>query len=391
MSAAPPDAATRWLDIDITVAQGPFRLTVAWRSDERFLGVFGHSGAGKTTLLETLAGLRGGAQGRIVVNGEVWLDSSRGVRQPAERRGVGYVPQDLLLYPHRDVMGNLRAGHRRAVTSGRTAIDERRVIEVLELSDLRRRDVASLSGGERQRVALGRALLSGASLLLLDEPLASLDLPLRRRILPYLVRAGDAFGIPTLYVSHDATEIRVLCAEVLVLSAGRAVALGPPDDVFTGETVLPMARAEGFENILRARVTGMEEGVALAEVEPGCLVRLPGRGLEGAREVAVALRAEDLILSVEPPAGLSAQNVVRGRIREIRETTPVLDATSTAPQQASPAEVLALVSIGETAAGRGVPIVVSITRQACRQLCLSPGRPVHIIFKTQACRILAAR
>ena len=364
--------------IDVKVPQQDFRLSVSWKTGERTLGVFGHSGAGKSTLLETLAGLRRGASGVIEVDGQVWLDSSRGLDLPPEKRGVGYVPQEMLLYPHRDVMGNLRAGSRRAaLRAAATRIDERRVLEVLELGPLTRRDIASLSGGEKQRVALGRALLSGPQLLLLDEPLASLDLPLRRRILPYLVRVSDEFGIPTIYVSHDATEVRVLSSEVLVLSAGSVVAIGPPDDVFTADTVLPMARAEGFENVLRGRVVEIDDATALVEIEPGLSLRVAGHGLELAHEVAVGLRAEDLLLSVARPTGLSAQNILAGTIDEIRH-----------PDQAvGGGEVLVMVALGRGHARA----VVSITRQALGQLELAPSRPVHIIFKTQACRVLATR
>ena len=365
------------LILDVTVALDRFDLTVSWQTTARAMGVFGHSGAGKTTLLETIAGLRRDARGVIRVNGVAWLDSSRGVFVPPERRGVGYVPQEALLFPHRDVMGNLLAGRRRAASAPERGPDPRRVLEVLELEGLQGRGVESLSGGEKQRVALGRALCSGPGLLLLDEPLAGLDQPLRRRILPYLVRVRDEFGLPSLYVSHDATELRTLTTDVLVLAAGKVVATGPPDEVFVDASVLPMARLEGFENVLRGRVIGRDDATAMVEIQPGVVVRVPGHGLAGAIEAVFATRAEDLILAIQQPSGLSAQNILTGVIREIREPGP--------PGADGP--WLAMVGIG---AG-GLMMVVAITRQACRQLSLAPGLRVHIIFKTQACRVLGAR
>src|SRR5882672_887390 len=162
------------IDLDFRVPLGRFALSLVWKTADSSLGLFGPSGAGKTTALEAIAGLRRDAQGFIRVNDETWLDTSRGLRTPPEERGVGYVPQDTLLFPHRDVMGNLTAGRRRAERPGAKRLSAERVVEVLELGDLRSRAITTLSGGERQRVALGRALCSGPGLLLLDEPLASL-------------------------------------------------------------------------------------------------------------------------------------------------------------------------------------------------------------------------
>src|SRR5437899_8925254 len=165
--------------LDLTVPLDRFTLSIAWETSERFLGIFGPSGAGKTTILEAIAGLRRTARGVIRLDGRTCLDSERGIDLPPELRGVGYVPQDGLLFPHRDVFGNLLAGWRRAVQAAaplgsepRRRLAPERVLEVLELASLARRPIATLSGGEQRRVALGRALCSGPDLLLLDEPLA---------------------------------------------------------------------------------------------------------------------------------------------------------------------------------------------------------------------------
>lgn len=364
--------------IDITMPLDRFTLSVRWETSGAALGIFGPSGAGKTSILESVAGLRRGARGTIRVGGETWLDSSRGLILPPERRGVGYVPQDALLFPHRDVLGNVVSGSARARRSGGLRVDPERALEVLELNALRHRDVSSLSGGERQRVALGRALCSGPAILLLDEPLGGLDQPLRRRILPYLLRIQKEFAVPTVYVSHEATEVTLLSREVLVLSAGRAVARGRPEEIFIDRSVFPMARAGGFENILAGRVVESSESVATVELEPGTRVTVAGPGLEPGREVIVAARAEDLILATHPPTGLSAQNILAGAIREIREP---------AGQDGSGGQVVVIVAVGRLEA----PLVAAITAQACRQLGLVPGLPVHLVCKANSLHVLAAR
>jgi molybdate transport system ATP-binding protein len=362
--------------LDITVPLDRFTLSVTWETGRTCLGIFGHSGAGKTTLLEAVAGLRKEARGIIRVDGRTWIDSSRGIRLPPERRGVGYVPQDSLLFPHLDVLGNLLAGLRRASRrSGRGTINTEKVFEVLELGDLRRARIAALSGGERQRVALGRALCSAPDLLLLDEPLAGLDAPLRRRILPYLLRVAEEFAIPTIHVSHDASEIRMLCQEVLVLVSGRAVARGRPDEVLTRPEILPVAWADGFENLLLGRVAGLGDGAATIEPEPGLILTVPAEGLAVGQTATIGVRAADLILSLRPPSGLSAQNVLPGSIRAIHDTIE------------EGGRVIVMVDVGR----QPFRMVVAVTRQACQQLSLRPGTSVFLIAKAQACRVLAAR
>jgi molybdate transport system ATP-binding protein len=369
---------TRGLVLDITLPLDRFTLALRWETSDAALGIFGPSGAGKTSILESIAGLRRNARGLIRVGDDTWLDSARGVRLPPERRGVGYVPQDSLLFPHRDVMGNIQSGRRRAEWTAARRLDPERVLEVLELTTLARRAVASLSGGERQRVALARALCSGPELLLLDEPLASLEQPLRRRILPYLFRIQQEFTIPTLYVSHDATEVTMLSREVMVLSAGQMVARGRPEEVFSDPSVYPVARAGGFENVLRGKVAEVSDATSRVDLEPGTQVTVAGPGLQPGREVMIAARAEDLILAVERPAGLSAQNVLSGVIREIREP-PEHEGTG--------GQVVVVVTVGRMRA----PWFVTITARASEQLALRPGLGVYVVCKANSLRVLATR
>lgn len=364
------------LAVSVTVPLDRFELSVDWETDETSLGIFGHSGAGKTTFLEVLSGLRKNARGRIRVGGLTWLDSSRGLCLPPQLRGVGYVPQETLLFPHRNVIGNLLAGSRRRKRSAGEGPSLARVLDVLELSDLRDREVPALSGGERKRVALGRALCSGPDLLLLDEPLSGLDAPLRGRILPYLFRVQEEFHLPTITVSHDATEVALLAREVTVLDAGRMVARGRPGEVLTSRSVFPMARAEGFENVLRGRVVERSGATASVELEPGLRVLVPGEGPAVGRETVFGIRAEDLILSVAGTAGLSAQNILPGTVGEIRRE---------GENGGEEGPVVVAVSLGRS----GLRVMVTITLQALLQLDLRSGRAVHVVFKTHACRVLA--
>ncbi|HTI72677.1 MAG TPA: ATP-binding cassette domain-containing protein [Candidatus Limnocylindria bacterium] len=197
-----------------------FQLHVTAQLNAPVTAIFGPSGAGKTTLIELVTGLRRPTGGTIRLGSDVFCDHSRRIHLPVRKRRIGYVPQDLALFPHLSVRQNLLFGtpHK---TELKTPVDFAHVTAVLELDVLENRRVPELSGGERQRVALGRALLSSPRLLLLDEPLGSLDLELKRRTLPFLRRLRDEFHVPMLYVSHDWAEVEALCTEVLVLDRGR--------------------------------------------------------------------------------------------------------------------------------------------------------------------------
>jgi molybdate transport system ATP-binding protein len=202
--------------LDVELTQGTFVLAAAVRIDARTAALFGPSGAGKTTILDAIAGLRHPSRGSIVVDGRVLYSSDARIDLPPHQRHVGYVPQDVALFPHMNVRRNLLYGRHPGVSP---ELD--RVVGMLEIDRLLDRRVTDLSGGERQRVAVGRALMSGPSLLLLDEPLAAVDVPLRRRILPYVQRVRDELRIPILYVSHDREEVSALADVVVLVENGR--------------------------------------------------------------------------------------------------------------------------------------------------------------------------
>ena len=221
------------LRVDIAKKLGDFTLEADFTSEGRVTGLFGASGAGKTSLINMIAGLLRPDRGIITIDGETLDDTAAHIHVPVHRRRIGYVFQDARLFPHLDVRQNLDYGRR----MNRLAEDpaaRKRVIDLLDIGNLLDRRPGRLSGGERHRVALGRALLSQPRLLLLDEPLSSLDQERKEEILPYLVRLRDEAGVPMVYVSHDAGEMRQLATEIVMLRRGRVTAFG-------GAEVLPLA------------------------------------------------------------------------------------------------------------------------------------------------------
>ncbi len=198
-----------------------FTLTVDTTLEIGCAGLSGPSGAGKTSLLDLIAGLRRAPSARIARDGCVLTDTGQSLHLPVHRRRIGYVPQDLALFPHLDVRRNLLYGHRPEIAPLALQFDH--IVEVLEIAPLLDRPTTTLSGGQKQRVALGRALLAAPALLLLDEPLSSLDRPLRERLIPYLRRVRDEFRLPMLFVSHDAEELATLCDVAIRMERGKLV------------------------------------------------------------------------------------------------------------------------------------------------------------------------
>jgi len=211
--------------LDFTLSQDGFGLEIHERLDGSIAALFGPSGAGKTTTLEAIAGLRRPSAGTIAVGDRVLFSSTLGIDLPVHQRHVGYVTQDVSLFPHLTVRRNVLYGRRPG-----QRLDLATVAAMLEIEPLLDRGVTQLSGGERQRVALARALMSSADVLLLDEPLAAVDLELRRRILPYLERVRDALRVPIIYVTHAREEVHALADFVIVLDAGRVVRAGRPGE-----------------------------------------------------------------------------------------------------------------------------------------------------------------
>ena len=319
------------LRVNIRLSLDRFDLGVDLTTAKQVTGIFGKSGAGKTSLLEAICGLRSQAQGRISIGQDVWLDTdSRKFIKPSQRQ-IGYVPQDGLLFPHKDVRQNLLAGSKRALQNGH-ALHETfdSVIHILELQLLLNRKITTLSGGERQRVALGRAICSGPRLLLLDEPFASLDLALRRKLVPFLRRLRTEFHIPMLFVSHDPIEVQALCDDLIVLKDGGIIAQGEPRQVLTETQIFPLAEQAGFENILPCHLVygnGSTSRVRLGDGadDQACtveLVTLRSEAQPGDAMLA-GIPANDIMLATKRPEGLSARNVLPARITELRSVGSV--------------------------------------------------------------------
>jgi molybdate transport system ATP-binding protein len=213
-------------DLELQFTQGTFDVNVAVRCDGRVLAFYGPSGSGKTTTLELIAGIRTPVSGRVSVAGHDYYDSARGIDIPIRERRIGYVPQDILLFPHMTVRDNVAYGYR-----GGDGNDMARIVDLLEIGSLLTRNVQRISGGERQRVALARALNASPRVLLLDEPLAAVDLARRAKIVAALTRVRDELMIPIVYVAHAQDEVRALADVVVTVDDGRVVAVGPPNEV----------------------------------------------------------------------------------------------------------------------------------------------------------------
>jgi len=341
-----------------------FDLDVSIDTSARCLGIFGASGSGKTSLLEAVAGWRKDAEGLVRIGDRVLQDSARGVRVPVSARAIGYVPQDVLLFPHRTVRENVLAASRAR------AEDLERAADVLEIRPLLDRSTHALSGGERSRVGLARALCSRPEVLVLDEPFGSLDLPLRRRVLPYLLRALAAYDVTTLFVSHDATEVQALCDVVAVLDRGRVRAVGSPAEV------LPLSgvAVRGLDNVLAGLVADVSGGTARVEIATGVLVQVPAEGLRAGERAVFALGADEILVSSAPITGISARNRIEARI----------DGIETRGEDA-----LARASFSES--DPDAHLLVGLTQASVRELGLASGTRVHLVFKTQSCRVLSAR
>ena len=374
--ALPPNAS---LDVRIQkTLVGPFHLDAAFSLPAGITILFGASGAGKTTLLDCIAGLTTPDSGRISVGKSVLFDSASGINLPTHSRQIGYVFQEAALFPHLSAAENVAYGLARFGPEER----RRRVKEALNalgIASFHDRKPAQLSGGEKQRVALARALVTQPLLLLLDEPLVALDLPVRMKIAEDLRRSIQNLPIPVLYVTHNRDEVFMLGENLVVLEHGKIIAEGTPHEVLSAPRAETVAQLSGFENILDAEVSSIhedrgtmtcrvfagEEGVSGGIGQPE--IETPLVHAEIGSRLRVGISAGDILLATSAPVGLSARNILPGRLLSLSQRDAI---------------VIARVDCG-------VELAVHLTLGARDALALAPGKPVWIIVKTHSCHLLA--
>ena len=287
---------------------------------------FGRSGAGKTSLINMLAGLLRPDFGRIAINGTTLFDSDQGIDLPPERRRLGYVFQEGRLFPHMTVRTNLHYGLRRAPKRERTVKPDQ-VIALLGLEDYLDRRPHHLSGGEKQRVALGRALLANPRLLLMDEPLASLDQPRKDEVLPFIERLRDELAIPIVYVSHSMPEIMRLADTMVLISSGRVEAVGSVDDLTSRLDLRPLTGRYEAGAVIQARVAGQDRDFGLTELAfAGGRLRVPHVSLPVGTPLRLRIRARDVALALEVPRATSILNAIPAIVHDIgTEEGPQVD------------------------------------------------------------------
>ena len=343
------------------LTRGDFSLVVTLALPGRGVtGIFGRSGSGKTTLLRSIAGLERVPGARLEVNGEVWQDEAKRIFLPVHRRPLGYVFQEASLFAHLDVQRNLDYGQRRTPEASRR-VSLAQAVELLGIGPLLQRQPASLSGGERQRVAIARALATSPRLLLMDEPLASLDASRKAEILPYLERLHDELDIPVLYVSHALDEIARLADHLLLLEDGKLVASGPATDVMT-RLNLPLAHDDAAGAVISATVVSHDTAYHLTLVHfAGGDFTLPQQAIDVGSAVRIRVQARDVSLTLERQTGTSIQNI--------------LPVTVTALSPLAPGQVMVQLDAG------GSALLARLTARSADALALTVGKPLFAQVK----------
>ena len=349
-------------------SENAFVLDVDFVAEPGITILFGVSGAGKTTLLECLAGLIVPDTGHIVVDDRALFDSNAGMNIPVSRRDVGFVFQDLALFPHLSVERNVQYG------LSHLGPDERRertanILESFHIASLRKRRPSEISGGERQRVALARTLVTDPCLLLLDEPLSGLDAQTKSKILDDLRAWNETHRVPILYVTHTREEVFALGERVIVLEEGRVLAQGTPHEVIRAPRHETVAQLAGFENIFEATVIAahLDRGTMTCElVASSVQLETPLVRAELGTRLKVGVSAGDILLASVEPVGLSARNVLAGTVEALNQRDVMVEADVDC----------------------GVDLKVHLTLAARDSLALSPGSRVWLIIKTHSCHLM---
>ena len=330
------------------------------------MGLFGPSGAGKSTLLNMIAGLTVPDSGYLMVDGDILFDSEKRINVPAHQRRIAVVFQESRLFPHLDVAANLNYGLK-LLKPAEQQFGYQQIVELLEIRHLLKQKPHQLSGGEKQRVAMGRALLSSPRLLLMDEPLASLDVRLKQQILPFLRRVKEETRIPMLYVSHAINEVLYLTSDLAIMDRGQLLDAGPFHEVMRDERVLAMAQALGLENLLQVEVTAHDQqlGYTTAQVG-GQLIHLPVLDAAVGELVCITVAASNVALANGRVSGVSIQNQLQGKVSKIHQVGN---------------RVLVTVDIGAN-------LLAEVTTRAVKELQIVEGATIYCLVKTQSIRPL---
>ena len=344
------------IEFDFSIIVGETEVRARGCQDKPKMGLFGPSGCGKTTILNCIAGLAHPDKGIITLNGVTLFDDSKKINVPAHKRAIGYVFQDKRLFPHMSVKTNIEYGRRH--DGAGPEISE--LAEVFGLDDILDRQPTTLSGGEYQRVALARTLAASPGLLLLDEPLVSIDMQSKLRILPYLVKAYDVWRIPYVYVSHSLSEILFLTDMTWEMKQGEIIQTVNPINLLSRSS----QDIDPILNILEGRVveTPQHTGFAIVSSDDSRL-SVPNKGLRVNEPISVAIPSSDLIISTAIPHGISARNVLPARIKSMEQNG------------------YALWVIAESGSDR---FIVELTEEAGRELALEPEKAVYLIFKSHS-------
>lgn len=348
------------LDIRLKKKLADFTLDVAFTAESGLTALFGPSGAGKTLIAQMIAGLLLPDEGHIRIGGRLLFDSAKNINIPVHRRNIGFVFQEHRLFPHYSVRGNLDYGKARRRRAGN--IDFSRVVDILGISALLDRKPASLSGGERQRVAIGRALLSNPGMLIMDEPLSSLDEGRKAEILPLIEELKSEFSIATLYISHSIGEITRLADTLLLLDKGEMKAAGPAADIFSRLYLMPYAGGPDAGTLIEATVADYDRGHHMLTVETpgGGTLFLVGDAKETGTPIRLRIRASDVAISLNKPEGLSILNRFKGEVADNCAGAPGME------------ELLLDV---------GFPLAARITRKSFEEMALKKGTPVWALVK----------
>jgi molybdate transport system ATP-binding protein len=353
------------LRIDVAKQLGSFRLAAKFEAKARGATVvFGTSGAGKSCLLAAIAGLVRPDSGRIEVAGNVLFDSASGVSMAAEARRIGFVFQEARLFPHMSVRANLEYGRKRREEHAAVA-GFADIVALLGIGHVLERRPLTLSGGEKQRVAIGRALLSSPRLLLLDEPLASLDDPRKAEILPFLERLRDEIGIPMLYVTHSMDEVARMADHLVLLDGGKVAADGAPGELSTRLDLPLLVDRPDAGAILLGQVAAQDETHGITRVAVGSAEFLLSHiDLPPERPVRLRVLARDVAIATRRPEGLSVQNVLRCRLTHLADRPN--------------GRCLLRLDLG------GVMLIALLTADSTRRLRLQPGQEVFALVKSVA-------